>query len=76
MTIRINRLTNGIAWKGLLQVGQVNCHNKRQLIDGLSMIGFDLLLVHELEAWFKNKKHSSWMCIMADATGSLQLMRP
>jgi hypothetical protein len=46
----INRLDNGIASKGLLKVGQVNCHNKSELVDELFEMEFDLLLVQEQEA--------------------------
>ena len=45
MPIMINRLDNETTSKGLLKVGQVNCHNKSELIDELFKIEFDLLLV-------------------------------
>lgn len=66
MPIMINRLDNETISKGLLKVGQVNCHNKSELIDELFEMEFDLLLVQEPGAWFKYKKHSSWACITAE----------
>ena len=69
MPIMINRLDNETISKGLLKVGQVNCHNKSELIDELFEMEFDLLLVQEPGAWFKYKKHSSWACITADDLG-------
>ena len=65
----ISKLDSGTTSKELLKVGQVNCHNKSELIDELFEMDLDLLLIQEPGVWFKNKKHNNWARVMADDLG-------
>ena len=63
----INRLDNGTKLNRPLKIGQVNCHNKSDIIDELFEMNLDILLVQEPGGWSRNKKHSDWIRMMEDS---------
>lgn len=56
MLTMIDRLDNGTKLEKPLKIGQVNCHDKSDIIDTTFEMNIDILLVQELKNWLQNKK--------------------